>query len=1067
MNDLAALRAVDLNWTTHLDSIWDDRLPDVPDIQSEARNLLSRKLDALISRSDSKAPLGQIIIGTAGSGKTHLLGSLRREALDRGCSFLSVDLSNVSSFWDTVLLGAFKSIMKPGCTGQPQYVETLEGIVELCGDSLNVSSVSELRELRPPRLNNRIRTIIGELAKRDMAAALEHQDVVRALVLLGSTDFELMNIGYAWLQSLGVNDQTGFHHDFRNQNPEPPQVVKGLGWLLSLRAPLVLSFDQMDNIVREHQLASGQEDTLGDPFGRQQASLSIVEGIAGGLMSLRDLMPRTMLVVSCLESTWSTLRERSIAPVAGRYEAPTTLRPLDDHTIAMSLLEARTIPAYRSVGFEPPYPTWPIQEEALREGVGLYPREVLRRCGEHVEACLLRHEVRELQSLSGAADAVPVPNTGDAFTDQFDRARARFEVGPVLEPNAEEAQDALIEALCDTLAVEVILPTDKDAEVTKTFTTNKSYDPLHALIRIVHHDKGDRERCLGFRFLQSKHPSAFQARLKAAMTESGIDRALGFRRLILFRTTDVPSGPVTARLMDTFGKRGGILLNPGTEDLATLWALGELWKTTEDLPGLKSWLRDKKPIHSMAMLSASADWLFSSPSVAGGSEAATSESSPKGTRPLHASEAESHPEHRQPGLQTSIPLGEAYSGAGKGPEVAVSLGQLTNHTVILAGSGSGKTVFLKRLVEESALAGVPSIVIDGANDLACLGDPWPAEPNGFREADRGKAARYFDQTEAVVFTPGREAGRSLQLNPIPDLSSIRDAPDEYAIAKEITRGSLVEMLQVTGRSVTTKTALIDRALDVLAESDSSSLRDLLAVLTDPPSTVLEGYDRAGKLVRELADELRARMQMDRLLQGDGTSLDPSVLFGLGRHRTRISVLNFIGIPDLEGQRTFLDQLARILFVWIKKNPAPDGTIRGLMVIDEAKDFVPAAKAVACRESFRRLAAQARKYGLGLVFASQEPRSIDHTIISNAKTLLFGKVNSPAAIAAAQQQIRDRGGDGSDVARLKAGCFYAYSEGMSAPQRIATPYCLSNHPSSPLTEEAVLNRSRRPLAEAGS
>jgi type IV secretory pathway VirB4 component len=42
-----------------------------------------------------------------------------------------------------------------------------------------------------------------------------------------------------------------------------------------------------------------------------------------------------------------------------------------------------------------------------------------------------------------------------------------------------------------------------------------------------------------------------------------------------------------------------------------------------------------------------------------------------------------------------------------------------------AGSGSGKTVLTRRLIDECALAGVSTIVLDPNNDLAHFGTPWP------------------------------------------------------------------------------------------------------------------------------------------------------------------------------------------------------------------------------------------------------------------------------------------------------------------------------------------------------
>jgi DNA helicase HerA-like ATPase len=87
----------------------------------------------------------------------------------------------------------------------------------------------------------------------------------------------------------------------------------------------------------------------------------------------------------------------------------------------------------------------------------------------------------------------------------------------------------------------------------------------------------------------------------------------------------------------------------------------------------------------------------------------------------------------------------------------------------------------------------------------------------------------------------------------------------------------------------------------------------------------------------------------------------------------------------------------MLFSWIKKNPDPGGrALRGLLVIDEAKDFVPSSQASVCKESLMRLAAQARKYHLGLIFATQNPKDIENRIVGNCSTHFYGKVNAPAA-----------------------------------------------------------------------
>jgi DNA helicase HerA-like ATPase len=170
------------------------------------------------------------------------------------------------------------------------------------------------------------------------------------------------------------------------------------------------------------------------------------------------------------------------------------------------------------------------------------------------------------------------------------------------------------------------------------------------------------------------------------------------------------------------------------------------------------------------------------------------------------------------------------------------------------------------------------------------------------------------------------------------------------------------------------------------------------------------------------------------------------------------------LPTLDMQRTFLNQLAMVLFSWIKKHPNPPGrALRGLLVVDEAKDFLPAQKATECKESMLRLGAQARKYGLGLVFATQHPKDIEHKLVGNSATHFYGLNNSPASLATLKEQMQLKGGSGDDIARLKVGQFYFHSAGAAqvSPVKVKVPDCLSNKRL--LEEQEILAKARRSRA----
>src|SRR5262249_17475931 len=147
------------------------------------------------------------------------------------------------------------------------------------------------------------------------------------------------------------------------------------------------------------------------------------------------------------------------------------------------------------------------------------------------------------------------------------------------------------------------------------------------------------------------------------------------------------------------------------------------------------------------------------------------------------------------------------------------------------------------------------------------------------------------------------------------------------------------------------------------------------------------------------------------------------------------------------------------FAWIKQHPAGDRPLGGLFVMDEAQTLAPSGAMTACTQSTLNLASQARKYGLGLAFATQSPKGLHNRIPGNAATQFFGLLNAPVQIAAAREMAQAKGGDVPDVSLLRSGQFYAALEGL-AFQKLWTPLCLSHHPSSPLTTEEVLARARR-------
>ncbi|RCG26285.1 ATP-binding protein [Sphaerisporangium album] len=414
------------------------------------------------------------------------------------------------------------------------------------------------------------------------------------------------------------------------------------------------------------------------------------------------------------------------------------------------------------------------------------------------------------------------------------------------------------------------------------------------------------------------------------------------------------------------------------------------------------------------------------------------------------------------GRPSVIRVGTTFA---EGTPVEIELEALRKHTVIFAGSGSGKTVLIRRLVEECALNGVSAIVLDPNNDLARLGDAWPEDPPQWAPGDAARAKDYLENTDVVVWTPRRDAGRPLTFRPLPDFSGVIDDRDEFREAVDSAVESLAPRAKLVGNAakVHQGLAVLREALMYYAGRGATNLKGLIEVLAALPEGVSE-LKNAEKLAADIAENLHAAMVIDPLFGGTGTPVDPGVLLTPAKgKRARVSVINLAGLPS-DGQRQgFVNQLQMALFSWIKRNPAGNRPLGGLFVMDEAQTFAPSGAMTACTHSTLALASQARKYGLGLVFATQSPKGLHNRIPGNAATQFFGLLNAPVQIEAAKELARAKGGAVADVAHLGTGEFYAALEG-GGFRKVRTSLCLSHHPKSALTGDEVIERARRSLEE---
>lgn len=1025
-----ALSALRLTWAPTADDLWHSQGA------LHVRGLHDRPMTDVMAafgdaeRETDSSPLGVVVRGPAGSGKTHLLGQVREQVQTSGGFFFLVELLDAASFWQSARAGILESLGRPGSERETQLKDLLWELSSVAHISrANRRAVIGDDDLTPEILND----FVNSLHKVHRHTVKRAHHTLRALVLLGAGDLELQDIGEAFLTGSGEREAWGLPVPVLT----PQESVRDISRLIALAGPSVLALDQIDTL-----LAQSTDRT--DTASAVSTNNRDLEHIAHGLMSIRQTMRRTVGVVACLPAAWEAIQDRATATVQDRFRTTALLQGLPTPEVGRAILERRFTASYAAIGFTAPYPSWPILPSAFDEATQYTPRQLLKRADTHVRRCLDRDTIEELAHLTGEVTESPEPTTDSGAlgdTGELDRRFAEYRRRAVtvaaLDPDGEDT------------TMPGLLSAALDAWITELGEAGQAFRPdplpgqrvvLHGRLRQTLDAATDDERHWAFRAIASGNAVAVQNRVRKAWEATGFnpDR----RQLFLLRNTAWPKGAKTAVMIAEFEAAGGRVLPMNEDDVRTMTALRDL--IDDNHPDLPEWLRRRRPAHGIGWLRAALGDVAGDPppvQIDVESEPATGPIRVQPPRPVI--------EHSP----TAVTLG--VDGAGGRP-VPVDLAALRKHTAIFAGSGSGKTVLIRRLVEECALRGVSSIVLDPNNDLSRLGARWPDNPPGWNPADDERADAYFDNTEVVVWTPGRSTGRPLSFQPLPDFASVIDDADEFSEAVESAVAALEPRALIAGNTAKAERsrAVLREALRFYGAGPSATLGGFIDLLGNLPVEV-SALGGAQKLAAELAQNLRAATVNDPLFGGTATAADPGMLLTPSPgYRARVSVISMVGLTSDQQREGFVNQLQMALFAWIKRNPAGDRPLGGLLVMDEAQNFAPSGQTTACTHSTLALSSQARKYGLGLVFATQSPRGLHNHIPGNATTQFYGLLNSPAQIAVAREMARVKGGHVPDISRLRSGQFYLALEG-NAFHKIQTPWCLSHHPPSPPTTDEVL------------
>ncbi len=406
--------------------------------------------------------------------------------------------------------------------------------------------------------------------------------------------------------------------------------------------------------------------------------------------------------------------------------------------------------------------------------------------------------------------------------------------------------------------------------------------------------------------------------------------------------------------------------------------------------------------------------------------------------------------------------GESDEIVGFGP------GDLRKHVAVLGSTGSGKTVVSKGILEECALAGIPVIAIDVQGDLAHLA----RDPQEDARSDPERQAEWVKKTDVRVWTPLSEHGLPICLDPFNPPSGDNDS-DLLGSWDRLATG-LTSLLGADPSKPKGKQAktFLDNHMKTLAEKgeapyDFGELAESIRAVD--PKDVEETI--SAPALKELGRNAEANAGgLDSLLYSQGTPLEIDTLLKRRKGEgTPVNVLFLNTLPNEDLKQVFIQQLCRKLYDWLLVNRSTEA-LQCVLLLDEARAYLPAGtRNPPAKEILNLLLAQGRKFGLGIIIASQNPGKLDYESVGQTNTTFLGKLKTKQEWGKIDQLLHeasDPKGVLSGLSSMEVGEFVLSSSVYKEPVHMRSRWLLTPH-GDPLVSEDLVALTPDPLRKWAS
>ena len=310
----------------------------------------------------------------------------------------------------------------------------------------------------------------------------------------------------------------------------------------------------------------------------------------------------------------------------------------------------------------------------------------------------------------------------------------------------------------------------------------------------------------------------------------------------------------------------------------------------------------------------------------------------------------------------------AYMGLLRGYNIRVNLDideLVSRHMAILSKTGGGKSYTVGVFIEELMKRLVPVVIIDPHGEYSSLMFPNVSEKDHQLMGRFSVKPRGYGENISLF-------AADTKLNP--------DATQVTFDSINPSEADLMEFIDVSGSA--NKKLLVDTVRRVKEGKRFYTIEQVLETLMENPSEI------KWSIVNKL-----------ELYNGMGLfSQTPTRLSDIVKEG-QTSIIDLKGC-DTDLQETLTNRIVRKLFEARKLGKIPPM----MLVVEEAHNFCPQQGIAKSSVTLRTVAAEGRKFGLGLCVVTQRPAKIDKNVLSQCATQIILKLTSPNDLKVIAQSI---------------------------------------------------------------